>query len=73
MFGSGAAIGTDLIIMLIHRKQIQKVLLQARSAFCVVAVGSASHWAAAFLVATTATPTTATTSSVFGWFVPFSL
>ena len=73
MFLSGAAIGTDLIIMLIHHKQIQKVLLPARPAFCVVAVGSATLRPAAFLVAASTPPAAAAATAVFGWFVPFSL
>ena len=70
MCGNGVAIGTVLIIMLIRRKLTLKDLLPARTAFCVVAVGTTALRSAAFLFATATTPTAATTSAaVFGWFV----
>ena len=69
MFGSGAAIGMVQIIMLNRHKTILRDLIPARAAFCVVAVGATAHRAAAFLFATTTTPTAATTTAVFGWFV----
>ena len=69
MFGSGAAIGMVHIIMLNRHKTILRDLIPARAAFCVVAVGTSSLRAAAFLFAAAATPTTATTTAVFGWFV----
>ena len=71
MFGSGAAIGTAIIAVR-HKTTLMGHQSEARSAFCVVAVGTTSHRVAAFLTATKVLLTIAATAADFGWFVPFS-
>ena len=71
MFGSGAAI--VMAITAVAAKQILRDLQQARTVFCVAAVGPPMPGTAGRRIAAATVPTTATTSAVFVWFLSHDL
>lgn len=71
MFGSGVTTGMEPIAVV--AKLTRRDQIPVRTVCCVAVAGAAMPGAAARRIATAAIPTTATATTVFGWFLSHSL